>query len=433
MYSDNESLIKEAHRITSLLKKDFLLPNGALCLEKYGNEVFEHHIFPDLGDFLPFFLYFHEVDFIEKQIEIYRQTLQGGYLVSEFSSFHIPNLVKSYEYSDLLFGLYDYHTFKKDKISFDLLKSTSDLAINTFRFDRNIKSFFHSKFRKNLPLLDTRDGTFIEYYIDLFRLTKENKYKDVSYNIYKNLINTDYYKNHGLFAVYDVGIILKIIFFILGIKKHKIVVICKNNSNTLFGMLALYSETKDENVLASIDKVINGIKSKLIVDGGVSDFFVENQSNGVSTLTASFPIIDLLCDLYNETKNKEYISLAQNIADYWIGRQGKTGLFPLRSNMNESFFDSETDMCVALAKVFELTNDVKYKNSMDKCFNGIMEYHATNNYVLGVDINTGKVLNKSQRTKFIALFLKLLILKIRMNEGVNIYSDKILWNLLRDR
>ncbi len=198
-------------------------------------------------------------------------------------------------------------------------------------------------------------------------------------------------------------------------------------------MLALYSETKDENVLASIDKVINGIKSKLIVDGGVSDFFVENQSNGVSTLTASFPIIDLLCDLYNETKNKEYISLAQNIADYWIGRQGKTGLFPLRSNMNESFFDSETDMCVALAKVFELTNDVKYKNSMDKCFNGIMEYHATNNYVLGVDINTGKVLNKSQRTKFIALFLKLLILKIRMNEGVNIYSDKILWNLLRDR
>lgn len=433
MYNDNELLNKEARRIISLLKKDFLLPNGALCLEKYGKEFFKHHIFPDLGDFLPFFLYFGEEEFIDSQINLYKSTLQNGYLVSEFPFFHITNLVKSYEYSDLLFGLYDYYLYKKDEDSFNLLKNTSDLAINTFTFDSKIKSYFHLTSRINLPLFDTRDGTFIEYYIDLYKLTNDHRYKDVAYNIYNNLINTNYFKTRGLFSIFDVGIILKIIFVFLGIKKHKTVVICKNNSNTLFGMLALYSETKDKEVLFNINKVIDGVRSKLVFEGGISDFFIKDGNVGVPTLTASFPIIDLLCDLYNETRNNDYLHFAREIADFWIQKQGKTGLFPLKSNMKESFFDSETDMCVALAKLFELTGEIKYKQSMDKCFEGIMQYHSKNDYVIGVDVDSGKVLNIAQRTKFIALFLKLLILKIKNNEGVSIYSDKKLWSLLRDR
>lgn len=431
MYNDISFLNLEAKRVISLLKKDFLMSNGTFFLEKYESNISNHHIFPDLGDFLPFFLYFGESEFIDKQISIYESTLVDGYLVSEFPSFHISNLVKSYEYSDLLFGLYDYHLNKKDKNSYDLLIRTSDLAIKTFVFDGKVKSFFYLNLRKNLPLFDTRDGTFIEFYIDLYKLTKEERYKKVAFNIYRNLIQTDYYIKHGLFSVFNVGFITKFFFKIIGVNKSEEVIVCKNNSNTLFGMLALYSETKDVEVLLSINRVIDNIKERLI-NGGVSDTLSDSMDR-VSTLTSSFPIIDVLCDLFFETKNNKYLSLAKSIADYWISKQGKTGLFPLKSNKKESFFDSETDMCVALEKLFELTGDTKYKESMELCFKGIIDYHSKNDYVISVDIETGHVVNTAQRTKFIALFLKLLILRIKKNEGVSIYSDKMLWSLLRDR
>ena len=68
MYNDVSFLNQEAKRVISLLKKDFLMSNGTFFLEKYDNNISNHHIFPDLGDFLPFFLYFGKVTLLVKQL-----------------------------------------------------------------------------------------------------------------------------------------------------------------------------------------------------------------------------------------------------------------------------------------------------------------------------------------------------------------------------
>src|SRR3989344_6778692 len=122
IFSDTkESYNAEARRILDLLKRDFRLPDGALCLEKVGDQTSPHHIFPDLGDFLPFFLYFGEESFIDEQISLFKKTLMDGVLISEFPSFGFSSLAKSYEYSDLLFGLFDYNSFKNNSESTELL------------------------------------------------------------------------------------------------------------------------------------------------------------------------------------------------------------------------------------------------------------------------------------------------------------------------
>src|SRR4051812_5492138 len=107
------SYSQEAKRIIDLLKKDFVFSDGSFFLEKEGEKIFPHHIHSDLGDFLPFFLYFGEDEFVEKQVTLYTRSLWRGLLVSEFPSFGIKNLVKSYEYTDLLLGLLDLYEAKK--------------------------------------------------------------------------------------------------------------------------------------------------------------------------------------------------------------------------------------------------------------------------------------------------------------------------------
>lgn len=430
----NEYLQDEAKRIINLLKNDFVLPSGEFFLEKNGDYIFSHHIFPDLGDFLPFFIYFKEDTFIDNQIALYLNKLKNGILISEFPSFKINGLAKSYEYTDLLFGLLDYHKNKNTITSKKILLDSAETAIKIFKFDGNICSFYHQNLNINIPILDTRDGTFIEIYLELYSLTKDRKYIKTAHNIYTKLINTNYYKKNKLLPTFSAPNWIINLFNIFNVKKFSTAIICKNNTNSLFGFLSLYIATKDENILNSINEILNSIESKtMTLNGGIKANYSLKNRDEFATLTSSFPLIDFLSDLYRQVNNIEYINLAQKIADFWINLQGLTGLFPLHSNEKESFLDSETDMCISLLKLYEITRKEDYKISSNRCLSGIINFHGVHDYVLGVNIDTGKVLNNTQRTKFIALFLKLIILKIESNNGKEIYKNNELLELLKDR
>lgn len=420
---------KEARKIIDLLKQDFTSTSGYFFLERRGNIIVSNHIFPDLGDFLPFFLYFGEDDFITSQINLLKKILKDERLISEFSSFGIKNLVKSYEYSDLILGLYDYYLYSGTNENHNFLLKNIEIIIKSFNFNKNLSSFYLPKYKIHFPVVDTRDGTFIEIFAELYVLEKDKKYLDIAENIYRQLKLSSFYKKNKLFPIY---IPTNLFASVLRSNKFKSVAICKNNTNTLFGLLSLYSIVQDEDVLVDIYNIIFEIKKVAMVDGfGV----IQNplREENYATLTASFPLIDFLCDFYMTIKDQEMLILAEKIALYWIKLQGKTGLFPLYSNGIESFLDSETDMYIALYKLHEITGNEKYKESAEKCLDGIIRFHGANNYVLGVNIDSGDVLNSTQRTKFIALFLKALILGIELQKGSKIYENKKLFNLMKDR
>lgn len=422
---------EEAKRIIKLLKENFLSKTGAFFLERNKDQIVPNHIFPDLGDFLPFLLYFGEKELILNQIDIFKKTLRDGRLVSEFPSFGVTNLVKSYEYSDLLLGLYDYYLADRKKESRDLLLANVNMAIKSFNLDGNLSSFYYPKYGIHFPIIDTRDGTFIEIFTELYTLENDKTYLEIAKNIYKRLKSSAFYKENKLFPVY---IPTNYIGSLLRSNKFKTITICKNNTNTLFGLLSLYSQEKNEELLLDIYSMIYEIKKRATVSGfGIIQNPSQASQNNYAMLTASFPLIDFLCDFYMKIKDQEMLSLAKEMALFWIKLQGQTGLFPLHSNRKESFLDSETDMYVALSKLYEITKEEIYKNSAEKCLDGIIKFHGSNDYILGVNIDSGEIMNTTQRTKFISLFLKALILKIELQKGSKIYEDDKLFNLLKDR
>lgn len=425
--------LQEADRIITFLKKDFVMSNGAFYLERCGKNIFAHHIFPDFGDFAPFFLYFGQEDFVDGQVSIFRKTLKNNILISEFPSFGIKNLAKSYEYTDLLLGLIDYHFFKKDKENYKLLFDSVNTAVDIFGFDKKPRSFYSPKLKLSLPILDTRDATFIEIFADLYKSTSDKKYLDIAYNIYNKLIAGKFFRKYGLFPTWDANFAIRSFFNLIN-DKFNSALIHKNTSNGLFGLLALYKETRDKNILDNIFFIISSLKDRATLErGGIIETYRPGSIAKEASLSSSFSVLDFLCDLHFLIKRKEDLDYAENIAKYWINRQGRTGLFSEFSGGKSSFFDAETDMCVALYKLSELTGNGRYSEAADKCLSGIIEFHGKKDYVLSVNINNGEVINRAQRTKFIALFLKLLILKIETIGGKSIYGNKKLLDLIKDR
>lgn len=423
----------EAKRVINILKSDFLLPSGLLGLERENGILKQNHILPDLGDYLPFFLYFGEEEFIADQIEKYKQIISqsNGRLVSEFPSFGLKNLVKSYEYTDLILGLANYFEFKKTDESKNLYKESIDVAIKTFKLDKSVASYFYTKLGVSIPIIDTRDGTFIEIFTEASRVLQNDKYLSVAKNIYKKLTTIPFFGEYGLLPDFHSPNIIKSI--LRKEKRYKRATMCKNNTNSLFGFLELYKETGDEEVLATIDRMTSVIREKVSISGGIAESFEPNVKKLEAILTASFPVLDFLCDLYVYKGRKKDLEFAEVIANFWISRQGRTGLFPLKSGEKESFFDSETDMTIALRKLNEITGKEVYRNSADKCFEGILKYHSTADYPLAVHIDTGQVVNLAQRAKFLALFLKLIIATLVEEKGDTLTKTHWLYNLVKDR
>ena len=430
---DKELLKKEALRVINLLKKDFVFDDGSFFLEKDKNGIFPYHIYPDIGDYLIFFLYFGEDEFINKHIKLLKDKMGQSYtLISEFPTFSVSNLAKSYEYTDLLVGLFDYYIYKKDDESKELLIGATNRAIELFSLDKKITSFYHSSTKFHIPIIDTRDSTLIEVFVDLYKEFGDKKYLEVSNNIFEILIGSDFFIKNNILSNFDASLFLKKAFSLIRSTKFEEVDVCKNNTNSLFAFLALYKVTSNLKIKDAIDTILDTILNEASFDGGISKRFNKGKKPESANLTSSFPVIDFLCDLYFETKDYKYLEKAKKIADFWISKQGKTGLFSLESDKKESFFDSETDMTISLLKLHDLSKEEKYLESAEKCFKGILKYHGRNDYVLGIDIESGEVKNSIQRTKFMALYLKLIILIINI-DNESMYNKDWLISLLRDR
>jgi hypothetical protein len=209
----------------------------------------------------------------------------------------------------------------------------------------------------------------------------------------------------------------------------------KNNTNPIFSFLELYKVDRDATIKSDIYKWVEATKKIMSSGKGGLYSSIELTGNNIKMdvdLTSNFAVIDVLCDCAWVFKEDRFLRMAREIADFWLSLQSSsTGLFPLTPKSKSSYLDSETDMIIALIKLYELTGEVKYKESAEKTFEGILQFHhAKRGYVLSVDINNGKILNPIVKTKFVSLLLKPFILFI---SGRDIYKTPWLHNLLKDR
>jgi hypothetical protein len=425
--------IAEARRVIALVKKSFTFPDGTLFLERTGSKVFAHHIFPDLGDVLPFFLYFGEDEFVAHQVSLYEAQLKDGFLVSDFPSLGIRGLVKSYEYTDLLLGLAAYAgTAPEGK---RILTEAVRAGERAFSWATRPRSLYHLQTGIQLPVIDTRDATLIECFTTLYRQTNDDRFLDYGMRVFEALTATPFYRTHGLFADYEpTNAVSRML--LANNPKTRSATLCKNTTNALFAFLDLYRLTKDETVRVELLRTAHAVAQLAQgKNGGVIERFQQGSASQEVRLTPSFAYLDFLCDLAATMPEESEWALlqARDVADAWLSVQGETGLFPLAWGGIESFIDSETDMVVALTKLAERTGETKYRDAAVRCRDGLMHYHGGHDYPLGVDIHSGDVINPTQRTKFLCLFLKLLILEIELLAGSSIYGDDELFELLKDR
>ena len=214
-------------------------------------------------------------------------------------------------------------------------------------------------------------------------------------------------------------------------KKHY--TLMKNQTNTLHAYLRLYEITNNIEVLDEINEFFLNCCSRFSISKGRFSDSPSAESRKAS-LRASFALIEFICDYYIIVKDEAVLLIGLEIAYFWISIIGPTGLFPMDSESTMSFIDSQTDMIVSLWRLAGITGDKTIMDTADKAYHALCEYHGRQGYPLNVDINTGEVINKTVRTKFLFLYLKAVIAYEKRCKNITLLnSQPELRRLLRDR
>lgn len=373
-------------------------------------------VIDDLGDFIPFIGYYNREDLVLRHLHYIEKNK------------HLIKFVRAFSYTDFLFGL---HWYARIGIHAELALSLAEY----FKEDV-LKLFFKNGFSSykyyfTLPFFNSLDATYIEIWTEFYRSTKKAEYLDNAVKLSNFLINTDVFKRRGLLSEVIFSNELSFLDGFNPNKRFQSVRIMKNNTSFGFALIDLYKHTRLESVRDAIEMLVDGIEKNAMKEVGVSSHALLNHS-ARPYLTPSFAVIDMLCDTYQSLRLNKALMLAVKIADFWLQQQSQnTGLFPNEANGSDSYFDSETDMTIALFKLFELTQNQKYFVAAHKTLDGLIKHHIKDSrYVLQVDIQNGKVTDAMEKTKFSLLFLKPFIY---LNEGGNIYGNDTLFTLLKDR
>ena len=401
----------------------------------------------ELGDYLPFLLYFGLNSYAQKQLEIAEDFFDNGFIIMENNP--SKNIIKkavfgdytwSFEYTDFILGLLECYELTKNKETLQFAEKMMHKVFYLFGKNGMICNRYYPRLNYRMPISDSLSGMYIELLVDLFKLTNKKEYLEKSNFLAKNWIQVDFFQSYGLFPEL---FYLKKYYTILRkneytLKPTQNAYLTKYNSTMVAGILSLYEVTKDPILKQSLIKWNEGIQSFFQdKDGGLYDHveIVDSKvvDKGAISIT-NFAIVDLLCDIYYVTKDDLFLNNALIIASFWEKQISKeTGLLPAAVSKSYSSFDGETDFVIAFMKLYELTNQEKYRDAAKSIFNGQLKFHhCEKGYVDKVNIFSGEIVDHNIQTRFVSLFLKAIMV---MSSGKKIYdpNDKTFLSLLRDR
>lgn len=444
-------LDEKKREIFKWFKEDYIGSEGMPIFDldaRTGKAISAKNQIAELGDYLPFFSYFKQEEFVNAQLKLVHGFFKkDGILLKRVSipkkmPFYealllkaVPKHAECFEYTDLLLGLLEVYELTKEKKALDLAKTALDKAYSLFYKDGLMYDLYFPQLKLKIPLSSSLSGMYIELLCDFYRLTKDERYLKRAKALAGSWINLPFVKKYGLFPAYcSPGALTQKIPIVA--KYSNVVKIHKHNTSMMAGIVALYNQTHDKDLLTVIGRWVNGVQKYLMQkEGGITEVVKFNKGNPTTLWKIelrNFAVIDLLCDISHFTNNQKYLALACRIADFWLNLQsGKTGLIPFESGGKESRFDPLTDFSIALMKLHELTGKTKYKVAAVKIFQGQLKYHWTNRgYVERVDVNSGKITDYRIETRFTSLFLKSLLL---FSENKKIYEDWIIYSIMRDR
>lgn len=414
----NNRWSEEASRIVSLLNSSFKNDKGifVLGIDEEGR-LSDEELIDDFGDFAPFL------------------SLYGGEEVCRFHIDYINNnnnshaFDKAFAYTDLLLGLIWYSRIGEH--GDEAVELATKLGEEVYKNFYRGKSVFSTRIKGiTIPITNGIDSTFVEVWTEMYRQTSDKKYLNRAFNTFEFFDSLC--EKYEFVPKHHVHFVSNRYLARLFPRRFNAFKLMKDNTNYGFGILDLYRITNEDKFLKSFDRLHANI-SNLVASGFCNKKKIYRQSETCKhELLPSFAYIDMSCDAYMLTGDNKYLEAPTKLANVWLESQSvTTGLMPESIGRPESYFDSETDMAVALLKLYECTSNERFLTAAQRLTEGVYNYHRLKDgYCLQVNIDTNEVVSAVLKTKFIALYIK--ILHLIQSPG-EIYKDSTLFMIAKDR
>ena len=451
-----KKVLKNKKNYHSLVKKEisyiFNCLNNALHeKEKYlvshinantGKIINNTPIFEDFGDIVPLFLLCKKKTFLKNEFHaLYNHLSIDPYYSNK--KFHSSNIVHTYDWSDLIYGLILFNKDKKNIKAKQLIEKYFDLIKKQIIKNKFI-STIAIKFFKLTYFLPICSMNGCAMYPELLIYNRKSPNAKSNLIVAEKIIDTwtndKFYKKYNLFPDYleykgEKNFLDSIFLFIF--KKHiktknNSVSLFKQNTNSIASILSIYIITKDQKYRNMIYDWYKALKKNLKKKDNlfIDKWSISNEKIGVWH-SSNFQVIDLLCDFNFYLNDKYFITEAEQIANALIKKSGKFMVLPFKKKDTNAHCDAQVDFAVSLVKLFKLTKKKKYLKNSVKIMNSVKKYfYKKYGMVEFIDTKSKKETTERCKVKFLILSLKGW-LAIRYYK--NIYKDIEFNNLLNDR
>lgn len=390
-----------------------------------GHVIDDHSLIPDFGDVLPFLWYFGAHEFVAGQLRRAPQYLEGGLYKQN-------GRVRLFSNHDWLLGLLSLYQQSHDQ---NLLawaeEGAHSVAMRFFRGDLLIDELpVDGSWQSMMHPASPFNGGFIELWIDLYRLTGNMSYLEWSQRLARGWIDTSTFRKQGIFARKLCTRSTYCDYFASRFATLK-ARLFKDNTNLIWGLLALARESKDPVWREAIVHWVSGFETYFLNDGKVYLNIDQHMRGYDPSLKAAFSSMEVMSDLYLAGIEAPRVrTLACRIADHWLKLQWDNGLFPEQPEGAHDHLDANLDFIVALYKLSAITGHPGYQEAADRCASALLKLHLTpQGYCLAVNARD-EVVNQRIIVKYQALLIKLALLP---RDVGSLLHDSQRLELLRDR
>jgi len=444
--------------LVELIKNDFINEEGLISLAYPPSK---ENILPHLDDVFPFLIHLDiDKSFLESQILKSRRHTYKGLVISN-------GRIISYCNDEYLGALFAYYGKYKEDWLYQLIQESLSGVKKLLVKDKILCTFYDVSNRNTPPVTSPLTADLLEVLIenrDLLSVDFLSEFDDVIKQSLGIWIKSDFFQKYGLFPskfflknkiknriFSEIDILLPnkikkrsgntfwyskkrkapIANFLYGMPIGEKVQCMKENTNLVFCMIEAYRVYGDKIYKEAIDKWIKGLKENMYEEGFIYKLWAPSSKVRVIELSQNFSVIDILCDAYSFVFHKQdYLGFAEELASSWIDEMWDIGLIPRTPKGDYNHLDEQTDFCISLMRLYELTKKEKYREVAERIFEGILRFHkGENGYVLSVG-KRGNVINSTISPKYNSLFLKALIL---FSEKERMYNSDYFHGLLKDR
>ena len=407
---------KDTYNIDNLWRIEFNI-NG-VCINS-------NPALPDFGDISPFLIMFNKKKIVKNQFNAAKKYISNGLYIGHGGKGLFYN-------HDWLLGLIDAYRQTNDLDYLDTAVQAVDTIIKKYYYKGHLlkQPISFKSLDAFLGKVDPYNAGYVELFLELYDITSEKVYYNLSQEILRTWSKDRFFIKHGLFGYVYCSrskVINNLIKLNISLRSR----LFKSNTNLVYSLLSIYEKDNSLEWKKMLKSWLNGFEKYFFNDGKVKMFLLKSFKSHTIDLKAAFSSFDILCDCcYKNIDKEKSLYMAEKIYEYWSSIEWENGLWPINENINENHLDANVDFAIALTKYYTITKNVKYWNKFLKARHSIKKLHRSNyGYVNSIN-SFGEIVDSNIKTKYQGLLIKL---DLFPTKPVNVYEDQKLKLLVRDR